>query len=147
MDAQERAKFIEQYRDGYTAVAEALLRITPEELDARTGDGKWSPREIVHHLADSEMAAAMRLRLILAEDRPRLIVEVNPPLLRPLGQTPRDLFSRIERHGYCIFGIREARGLMNGGRFELTPLSDTQEACDIFCLPEEAAGEFRARAR
>jgi DinB family protein len=72
MDAEERGKLIEQYRDGYTAVAEALLRITPEELDARVGEGKWSPREVVHHLADSELSAAMRLRLILAEDRPTI---------------------------------------------------------------------------
>ena len=70
MDTNERAKLIAQYRAGYGAVAESLLRITPDELDARTGEGRWSPREIVHHLADSEMSAALRLRLILAQDRP-----------------------------------------------------------------------------
>jgi hypothetical protein len=72
MDPQEREALIAQYRDGYRAVAEALLKITPDELDARPGPGRWSTREIVHHLADSEMNAAMRLRLLLAEDRPTL---------------------------------------------------------------------------
>jgi hypothetical protein len=72
MDTNERAQLIAQYRAGYGVVAEALLRITPEELDARTGEGRWSAREIVHHLADSEMAAAFRLRLILAQDRPTI---------------------------------------------------------------------------
>ena len=33
MDTEERARLIGQYRDGYAAIAEALLRITPEELD------------------------------------------------------------------------------------------------------------------
>ena len=47
------------YRGGYAAVAEALLKITPEELDAKPGPGRWSVREIVHHLADSEMTAAV----------------------------------------------------------------------------------------
>ena len=70
MDTTEREKLIAQYRDGYRAVAEALLRITPEELDARPGEGRWTAREVVHHLADSEMAAAVRIRMILAEDRP-----------------------------------------------------------------------------
>lgn len=70
MDQKQREELIEQYRDGYRAVAEALLRITPEELDAHPGAGRWSAREIVHHLADSEMTAAVRLRLILASDRP-----------------------------------------------------------------------------
>ncbi len=72
MDTNERAQLIAQYRAGYGAVAEALLRITPEELDAHAGEGRWSAREIVHHLADSEMSAAVRLRLILAQDRPTI---------------------------------------------------------------------------
>ena len=70
MDEQERKRLIEQYCDGYGAVAEALLKITPEEIDARPAPGKWSVREIVHHLADSEMTAGVRLRLLIAEDRP-----------------------------------------------------------------------------
>jgi hypothetical protein len=70
MQPEERDQFIAEYKDGYRAVSEALLKATPEELDARPMPGKWSAREIVHHLADSEMAAAVRFRLLLAEDRP-----------------------------------------------------------------------------
>jgi len=70
--AEERKKLVELYRDGYAAVAEALLKITPEELDFKPGPGKWSVRDIIHHLADSEMTAAVRLRLLLAEDRPTI---------------------------------------------------------------------------
>ncbi len=70
MTSDERQKLIAQYRDGYTAIAEVLLSITPEEIDARPGPGRWSTREILHHLADSEMTAAGRLRALLAEDRP-----------------------------------------------------------------------------
>ena len=72
MLADERQKLIELYRGGYAAVAEALLKITPEELDFKPGPEKWSVREIIHHLADSEMTAAVRLRLLIAEDRPTL---------------------------------------------------------------------------
>ena len=72
MDQKERETLIKQYRDGYSAVAEALLKIEPEVLDARPTPGRWTVREIVHHLADSEMTAAVRLRLLLAEDRPTI---------------------------------------------------------------------------
>jgi hypothetical protein len=72
MEDRDRKTLVEQYRDGYTAVAEALVKITSEELDARPQPGKWTVREIVHHLADSEMTAAVRLRLLLAEDRPEI---------------------------------------------------------------------------
>jgi hypothetical protein len=70
MQPDERDQLIAQYKDGYRVVAEALLKITPEELDAKPAPGKWSAREIVHHLGDSEMTAALRFRLLIAEDRP-----------------------------------------------------------------------------
>jgi hypothetical protein len=70
MQPDERNTLIAQYQDGYRVVSEALVKITPEELDAVPAAGKWSARQIVHHLADSEMTAAVRFRLLLAEDRP-----------------------------------------------------------------------------
>jgi hypothetical protein len=72
MERDERDLLIAQYKDGYRAVAEALLKITPEELDASPAAGKWTARQIVHHLGDSEMIAAVRFRLLLAEDRPAI---------------------------------------------------------------------------
>ncbi|MEO5897747.1 MAG: DinB family protein [Vicinamibacterales bacterium] len=72
MDSKERDSLIALYRDGYRAVVEALHNADEEELGAREGPGKWSAREIVHHLADSEMTAAVRVRLLLATDRPTI---------------------------------------------------------------------------
>jgi hypothetical protein len=72
MEKDERDQLMAQYQDGYRVVATALVKITPEELDARPAPGKWTAREIVHHLADSEMTAAIRFRLLLAEDRPAI---------------------------------------------------------------------------
>ena len=34
--------------------------------------GKWSIRDVVQHLADSELVGGFRLRLVLAQDRPQL---------------------------------------------------------------------------
>jgi hypothetical protein len=72
MDSSERERLIAQYRDGYRAVVEALHGAKAEELGARPAPGRWSAREIVHHLADSEMTAAVRLRWLLALDRPNI---------------------------------------------------------------------------
>jgi glutamine synthetase len=72
MDPQTRRTLIEKYKDGYRAVTEALQGATEREIDARPAPAKWSAREIVHHLADSEMAAAIRLRRLIAEDRPAI---------------------------------------------------------------------------
>jgi hypothetical protein len=73
MDPERRKKLIDQYKDGYRAVAEALAGATEAELDAHPAPGKWSAREIVHHLADSEMTSAIRLRLLLAVDNPAIL--------------------------------------------------------------------------
>ena len=70
MDQVERAVLIAQYATGYEVVAEALNGATEAELDAREAPGEWSPRQVVHHLADSEMTSAIRIRLILVEDHP-----------------------------------------------------------------------------
>ncbi|HKW06153.1 MAG TPA: DinB family protein [Candidatus Dormibacteraeota bacterium] len=72
MDANERARLIERYRDGYRAIAEALDGITDEELDRSVEDG-WTPRQIAHHLADSEMEGATRIRRLLALQSPTIL--------------------------------------------------------------------------
>jgi hypothetical protein len=71
VDADERARLIKQYRDGHRVVMEALDGVTEEELD-RCVDGEWTPRQIAHHLADSEMMSAIRIRRLLAEPEPVL---------------------------------------------------------------------------
>jgi hypothetical protein len=65
----ERAKLIQRYRDGHRVITEALSGIKDEELD-RSASGEWTPREIAHHLADSEMMSAIRIRRLLTEDEP-----------------------------------------------------------------------------
>ena len=73
MNIDLRKKLIDQYKDGYRVVAEALAGATPADLDARPAPGKWTAREVAHHLADSEMTAAIRLRLLLAVDNPAIL--------------------------------------------------------------------------
>jgi hypothetical protein len=70
MDKATRTKLIAMYKDGYRRVAEAVAAAPDRELDARPAPGKWTAREIVHHLADSEMTAAIRLRVLLATPNP-----------------------------------------------------------------------------
>ena len=69
MDSEQRAQLIERYRDGYRAVAEAFEGLREGELD-HSASGEWTPRMIAHHLADSEMTSAIRLRRLIAEANP-----------------------------------------------------------------------------
>lgn len=72
MDRQERAALIEQYRRGYETILAALEGITEAEWDVREAPGEWGPRQVVHHLADSEMTSAIRIRRLIVEDSPEI---------------------------------------------------------------------------
>ena len=73
MDTTTRKKLIDQYKDGYRVVAEALVGATDEELATRPAPHKWNAREIVHHLADSEMTSAIRFRNLVATDNVSIV--------------------------------------------------------------------------
>lgn len=68
MTPEERERLIEQYADGYAEVERSLEGFPENRLTAHPIEGKWSACEIVQHLADSEMASAMRLRKLLNEE-------------------------------------------------------------------------------
>jgi hypothetical protein len=72
MDRKTRQKLLDAYKDGYRVVAEALAGAPDDELDTAPAPGKWTARQIVHHLGDSEMTSAIRLRLLIAAPSPRV---------------------------------------------------------------------------
>jgi hypothetical protein len=74
MEDAERTTLINDYRGGYEAVAAALEGATDAELDRVPEDGDgWTARMVVHHLADSEATAYIRLRRLIAETDPAII--------------------------------------------------------------------------
>ena len=73
MDAQELAALIADYEAGPAEVDRALGEIGRDAFDRRPADGSWSAREVVHHLADSEMRSAIRIRRLLTEDNPTIL--------------------------------------------------------------------------
>jgi hypothetical protein len=83
MNDAERQALIARYVDGPRVVEEALARIGEQSLDQRAADG-WTAREIVHHLADSEMTSAIRLRRLIAEERPQIVGYDEPEYARRL---------------------------------------------------------------
>src|SRR5262245_22543213 len=70
MTKEERSQLIARYKEGNKRVTEALREITPEELDFKIAPDKWSCREVVQHLADSESISGHRLKRLLVEFSP-----------------------------------------------------------------------------
>lgn len=72
MTRQERETLIEKYAAGVDEVIDALAGFPAAKIATHPIPGKWSAREIVHHLGDSESVSAIRLRRLVAEDKPVL---------------------------------------------------------------------------
>ena len=68
--SNDRSALLDRFRSGFDAVRAALAGATDEELDRRAAPDEWTAREVVHHLADSEATAYVRLRRLIAEDAP-----------------------------------------------------------------------------
>jgi hypothetical protein len=70
MQSDDRTKLLDRYRAGVDALDDALAAATDADLDRPQPSGGWTAREVVHHLADSESMAYIRLRRLIAEDDP-----------------------------------------------------------------------------
>ena len=91
MTPEERNELIARYADGYQEVINALEGFPPESLGAHPIPGKWSAKEIVHHLADSEGTSAIRLRRLLVEDNPVIQGYDEAEFARRLKYNERDI--------------------------------------------------------
>ncbi len=69
----ERAALIDRYEKGPAVLRDAFAKVPREAWNWRPGPGKWSVHEILAHCADAEAVAAMRIRYLVAEDRPTII--------------------------------------------------------------------------
>lgn len=126
MDRSTRSALIAQYRQGYDAVIEALADITDAELDTREAPGEWSPREIVHHLADSEMTSAIRLRRLIVEENAEIVgydqeafvrrlycdrpIEPSLAAFRAARETTADILDRMTDEEWASTGTHSESG-------------------------------------
>jgi DinB family protein len=81
-------------RETPAALRQFLDTVPAQVVGRAEAPGKWSIREVVQHLADSDLVGGFRLRMILAHDRP------------PLAGYDQDLWAG--RLGYRDVDIRDA---------------------------------------
>ena len=99
---------LERFRRGPELLAVVLTGVFGEEEDYLTAPGKWSPRQIVAHLADSELVGAHRMRLVIAEENPTLTAFDQDAWTRNLDYARRkpkqslETFRRIRAENYDL---------------------------------------------
>jgi DinB superfamily len=96
MTPEQRKELIAKYEAGYEEVMKALNDFPVESLSAHPIPGKWSAREIVHHLGDSETTSAVRLRKLLVEDNPVIEGYDQDQFATKLRYNERDITPALE---------------------------------------------------
>jgi uncharacterized damage-inducible protein DinB len=82
---------ISAYEAGPQQLRETVAGLTPEQLRARPVKGRWSPLEVVCHLADCEQFFADRMKRTIATDRPLLLGAQGGRYPEPLHYHDRDI--------------------------------------------------------
>ena len=68
----KRRRWLQQMAAMPAGLAAALDGLDERQLGAPYRDGGWTPRQVVHHLADAHMNGFVRFKLALTEDRPAI---------------------------------------------------------------------------
>lgn len=71
---------------------ETLAGVAEDESKFVPEPGKWTIRQITRHLTDTEIVAGMRLRQIIAEDRPLMALFDQDLWANSLGYNECDVF-------------------------------------------------------
>ena len=74
----------------------AIDGLSTESLTTPERTGKWSIRDVIQHLADSELVGGYRFRMILAHDRPTLAGYDQDLWAKRLGYAEADVHTALE---------------------------------------------------
>jgi len=125
----EHSDLLERLRRGPELVASVITGAAGAELDFVPAPGRWSIRQIVAHLADSEIVGADRLRRVIAEANPSLMaydqdawaknlnygrrkISESLDTLRRLRAGNYDLLKDLPEAALARTGTHNQRGLM-----------------------------------
>jgi hypothetical protein len=142
----DNTTLLERYRRGPELLALVLTGVFGEEEDF-AAPGEWSIRQIVAHLADAELVAAHRLRLVAAEDNPTLTAFDQDAWTRNLDYARRkpkaslETFRRIRGENYELLNaLPESAFERTGNHTECGPMTLQQ-------LVEVYAGHAESHSR
>jgi hypothetical protein len=138
---------LERFRRCPELLAVVLTGVFGEEEDFVPAPGKWSARQIVAHLADSEVVWAHRLRQVIAEENPTLVAFDQEAWARNLDYARRkpkqslETFRRLRAENYELLKeLPESAFARTGNHSEKGPVT-------LHALLERGATHVESHAR
>ena len=108
---QERHEMVETIRQLPIRLKDAVNGLDDTQLNTPYGEGKWTIRQVVHHLADAHLNAYVRYKLVLTE---------NNPTLKPYDQ---DEWARLRDGSFAP--VQASLSILNGIHERWCDLMDT----------------------
>ncbi|MDI6802326.1 MAG: DinB family protein [Bacteroidota bacterium] len=97
-------QFLEIYISSHDNINKAITNLSEAELDFKPAPDKWSIRQILNHLCDSELMAITRMFRIISEENPSLLAYDQNKLAEKLFYKQLD-----EKAALLIFGLIRTR--------------------------------------
>ena len=94
---ENHTEAVAKFRSGPEILDAALAGASAEETAYVPAPGKWNIRQIVRHVADTEIVVGMRMRQIVAEDKPLLVPFDQDAWAANLGYAGSDAFDSLAR--------------------------------------------------
>ena len=114
-----------RFKAGPTLLRAAVDGVDPAYLNKRPSGDEWSIRDIIIHLADTELVRAVRFRTMLAEDQPRL-PDIDEKLWKQkLHYLWRDPESALSLFQQTRFGNAELLAQCYADAWERTAIHET----------------------
>ena len=138
---------LERFRRGPEVLAVVLTGVFGEEEDFTPAPGKWSIRQIIAHLADTETVYAHRMRQIAAEDNATIVAFDQDAWARNLDYARRkpkqslETFRRVRAENHELLkGLPESAFARTGNHTE-------RGAITLLQVVEGAANHTESHAR
>jgi len=126
----EIPELLERFRRGPELLALVLTGVFGEEEDFVAAPGQWSVRQIIAHLADSELVCAQRIRQIVAEENPTIVAFDQDAWTRNLDYARRkpkqslESFRRLRAENYELLkGLPETAYARTGHHSQRGPIT------------------------
>jgi uncharacterized damage-inducible protein DinB len=92
LTADERREAVAAIREAPARLRDAVTGLSDEQLDTPYREGGWTPRQVVHHVADSHLNGYVRMKWALTEETPTLKPYDQPSWAElPDSRAPVDL--------------------------------------------------------
>lgn len=125
----DQSATLARFENGVDVILSALAGTPEDVIDRAPAPGKWNIRQIVVHVADDDVVAAMRIRQIAAEpgalmigfDQDRwanglsysaLSMDLNLELFVLLRKTTAEMLRKIPEAAWNYVGNHQERGLL-----------------------------------